>query len=168
MPTSPKFAVIFLPHIIRRKFTPVELTTALARLGYGKLVRADYAACGVFAYLAYVGWRIPEILAMPKGLRVSARAAHGRSVNLHVLPADGWGAEGPLDGPTVLTSDVVSYDIDSPDAGEGSWANWQTKVSAIVISTAADGFYDPMPNATVEMLRERRWEAATAAPAAAH
>jgi len=164
MPTSPKFAVIFLPHIIRRKFTPVELTTALARLGYGKLVRADYAPCGVFAYLAYVGWRLPEILELPRGLRTTAHSAHGPTTRLHILPARGWSADGPLDGPTLLTSDVVSYDIDSPDAGEGSWQNWETKVSAIIISTPHDGFYDPAPNATVTMLRQRRWEASQTPP----
>lgn len=54
----PTFAVAFLPYLSNQHFTPVQLATALARLGYGRLVRADYTRHGIFAYIAYTGWRI--------------------------------------------------------------------------------------------------------------
>jgi len=121
MTNGTNFAVALLPKLGHCNFTPAQLATALARCGFGKLVRADYAPCGIFAYIAYTGPRIHD------------------------------------GEPKVLTQDVNSYDLECPDAGEGSWANWESKVQVVEVNSDGEGFAELPPDSLVEMLRERRW-----------
>jgi len=153
----PEFAVAFLPRLSHRNFTPVQLATAFARCGYGKLVRADYAPCGIFAYFAYTGWRIHQALAAVGGTKVMTKSAHGPFTCIHLLPAHGWTVDGREGEPKVLTDSVESYDLECPDAGEGSWANWESKVQVVGVNSPGDGFAGLRPDSRVEMLRERRW-----------
>jgi len=151
------FAVAFLPKLGHRNFTPTQLASAFARCGFGKLVRADYAPCGIFAYVAYTGWRIRTMLAVPGGTKVMTKCAGGPYTCIHFLPAHGWSRNGREGEPKVLTPGVKSYDIECPDAGEGSWASWESKVQVVEVNSEGEGFADLNPDPLVEMLRERRW-----------
>ena len=162
----PNFAVAFLRGLSHRNFTPTQLATAIARCGFGKLVRADYAPCGIFAYLAYTGSRIHMALAVRGGTKGMTKSAHGPYTCIHLLPAHGWSRQGREGGPKVLTRGVHSYDIECPDAGEGSWANWESKVQILEISSEGEGFAGLIPDPLVEMLRERRWPVEPAEPVA--
>lgn len=162
---APNFAVAFLRGLSHRNFTPTQLAAAMARCGFGKLVRADYAPCGIFAYLAYTGWRIHVALSARGGTKLMTKSAHGPFTCVHLLPAHGWTRLGREGEPKVLTRGVNSYDIECPDAGEGSWANWQSKVEVVKVNSEGEGFADVGPDPLVEMLRERRWPAEPAEPA---
>ena len=153
----PNFAVAFLPKLSHRNFTPTQLATALARLGFGRLFRADYALCGIFVYLAYTPQRIHLALAVRGGTKVMTKSAHGPSTYIHLLPAHGWLKQGRENEPKVLTPCVSSYDIECPDAGEGSWSNWESKVQVVNVNSPGEGFAELSPDPLVEMLRERRW-----------
>lgn len=162
---APNFAVAFLRGLSHRNFTPTQLAAAIARCGFGKLVRADYAPCGIFAYLAYTGPRIHMALAARGGTKLMTKSAHGPFTCIHLLPAHGWTRQGRDGEPKVLTRGVNSYDIECPDAGEGSWTNWESKVEIVEVNSEGEGFAGLMPDPQVEMLRERRWPAEPAAPA---
>jgi len=164
---APNFAVAFLPKLSHRNFTPTQLATAFARCGYGKLVRADYAPCGIFAYLTYTTQRIHMALAAPGGTKVMTKSPQGPYTRIHLLPAHGWSQQGRDAESKVLTHGVHSYDIECPDAGEGSWVIWESKVQVVEVNSEGEGFAGLMPDPLVEMLRERRWPqpAALAEPA---
>jgi len=157
MTKGTNFAVAFLPKLGHCNFTPAQLATALARCGFGKLVRADYAPCGIFAYIAYTGPRIHLALAAKGGTKLMTKSAHGPYTCIHLLPAHGWTQQGRDGEPKVLTQDVNSYDLECPDAGEGSWANWENKVQVVEVNSDGEGFAELPPDSLVEMLRERRW-----------
>lgn len=157
------FNVAYLPKLGHKNFTPIQLATAIARCGFGKLVRADYAPCGIFAYSTCTSWR--TALAVRGGTKIMTKSAHGPYTCIHLLPAHGWSKSGREGEPKVLTQGVNSYDIECPDAGKGSWENWERKVQVVEVSSDSEGFAELAPNPLVEMLRERRWPAEPAKPA---
>jgi len=134
-----------------------ELAGGLAGSGFGLLVRVDYAENEVFAYT-----RFPSIR-LVKRFQKSSRAAYtsfyttllGRRVAIRC--AKGWrfGLHDVV--PALLTKDVVTFDVDFPDAGEGDWEHWKSKVLAIEVTADGNPFADPEVDDITTLLRCRRW-----------
>lgn len=152
-----KTAVAYLPHLTAEHLSPEALATACARRAYGKVVRVDYSAVGVFVYLAYASDEILKNLSKKKGAKVLMRGAYGDNLVVHFLQATGWENGIRSSPPVVLTDDVITYDINCPDAGKGSWQNWEAHVSAIRMDPNSGGFDEPYEEKEVAMLRCRRW-----------
>jgi hypothetical protein len=57
----------------------------------------------------------------------------------------------------LLTADVVTFDVDCPDAGEGDWEHWKAKVLAIEVTAGGNPFADPYADDITTLLRCRRW-----------
>ena len=161
-PSAMACTVVYAPGLSESRMCPVGLATGFARCGYGKVVRVDYApAAGAFVYVAYGGGKLSATLRDKgtKGLRVALRSAVGRPQGIRLLPAHGWENGVRTGPPAVLTDDVITYDVDCPDAGEGSWMAWERKVTALDIVPGGAGFADPYESADVALMRERRWRA---------
>jgi hypothetical protein len=156
-------SVVFIPRLTEDRMNAVALATACARQGWGRVVRVDYAEPGAFVYCAYCTGKLQEQLDKKgtKGFRTSLRAAAGPCHSVHVLPAKGWERGMRSEAPVVLTDDVITYDVDTPDAGEGGWDNWERKVTAVEVVPYLYGQYsglnDPYETNEVAMLRCRRW-----------
>jgi hypothetical protein len=152
-----KTAVAYLPNLTEQQLLPTALATACARRAYGKVVRVDYSAVGVFVYLAYASDEILKNLSKRKGARVLMQGACSNGRVVHFLQATGWENGLRSSPPVVLTDDVITYDVDCPDAGKGSWENWESHVSTIKMGPNSGGFDDPYEEKEVAMLRCRRW-----------
>ncbi len=154
---SVRTAVAYLPHLTEDQLPPAALATACARRAYGKVVRVDYSAVGAFLYLAYASEEILKNLSKRKGGRVTLRGACDEGMVVHFLQATGWENGIRSSPPVVLTDDVITYDVDCPDAGMGSWLNWQAHVSVISMEPDSTGFDEPREEKEIAMLRCRRW-----------
>jgi hypothetical protein len=134
-----------------------ELAGALAGTGLGSLMRVDYAENEVFAYTRFPSVRLTNRFRKSNaraytpfyttllGRRAAIRCAKGWRFGLHdVVPA-------------LLTEDVVTFDVDCPDAGEGDWEHWKSKVLAIEVTADGNPFADPEVDDITTLLRCRRW-----------
>ena len=134
-----------------------QLAGGLAGSGLGSLVRIDYAEHEVFAYTRFPSMRLV------KRFQKSRRAAYtpfyktvlGRRVAIRC--AEGWRFGLHDVAPALLTDNVVTFDVDCPDAGEGSWDNWKSKVLAIEVTAGGNPFADPEVDDITTLLRCRRW-----------
>jgi hypothetical protein len=134
-----------------------ELAGALAGTGLGSLVRVDYAENEVFAYT-----RFPSVRLTNRFRKSNARAYTpfyttilGRRVAIRC--AEGWRFGLNDVAPALLTADVVTFDVDCPDAGEGDWEHWKAKVLAIEVTAGGNPFADPYADDITTLLRCRRW-----------
>ena len=134
-----------------------ELAGGLAGTGFGSIVRVDYAENEVFAYTRFPSMRLVKRFQKSRriaytpfyttllGRQVAIRCAKGWRFGLHdVVPA-------------LLTEDVMTFDVDCPDAGEGDWDNWKSKVLAIEVTADGNPFADPEADDITTLLRCRRW-----------
>ncbi len=166
---SVRTAVAYLPHLTEDQLPPAALATACARRAYGKVVRVDYSAVGAFLYLAYASEEILKNLSKRKGGRVTLRGACDEGMVVHFLQATGWENGIRSSPPVVLTDDVITYDVDCPDAGMGSWLNWQAHVSVISMEPDSTGFDEPREEKEIAMLGcrgGRIWGRSAVAPLA--
>ena len=154
MAHSDAVAVIYIEKRFVDGLRVRDLAGSLAGYGFGRIVRVDMTKTGFFIYLVHPNDALFRMILRPRG---GWRVVCGRKMNIRC--AHGWENGLRTTPPVPLTPDVLTFDVDCPDAGEGDWDTWKSKIFMVeVTATTGSCIIDMFEDKMTSLLRLRRWD----------